>query len=355
MKYPQLITFDTAFQTLSEFATIIDVRSPSEFAEDHIPGAINCPVLNDQERILVGTTYKQVSAFEAKKIGAALVAKNIGTHLENLFLTQSKDWNPLIYCWRGGNRSGSMAHIFAKIGWPVTQLDGGYKSYRHFVNAAIPPLAGQVKWRVICGPTGTGKSQLLRTLKENAAQVLDLEDFANHRGSVLGKLPDQIQPSQKFFETKIWEAIRHFDFERPVYVEAESKKVGNLRVPDSIMESMRQAPCIQIELDINQRVKFLLNDYAHFVEQFDLLEAQLNCLKGLYGKAQIDTWLKLAQEKQTPQLVRELLDRHYDPAYQSAIERNFQQIKTAQKVILPDTTQQSFVNLSQMLIQTEST
>ncbi|WP_295751144.1 tRNA 2-selenouridine(34) synthase MnmH [Undibacterium sp.] len=332
MKYPQLASFPELLAQLSEFDTIIDVRSPSEFAEDHIPGAINCPVLDDQERIRVGTMYKQVNAFEAKKVGAALVAKNIASHLEQHFLDKPREWKPLIYCWRGGNRSGSMAHILAKIGWPVVQLDGGYKNYRQHVNTSLPELAKQVQWRVVCGTTGSGKSRLLGALANIGAQVLDLEQLAEHRGSVLGYLPSQPQPTQKMFESRIWEVLSTFDFEQVVFVESESKKVGNLRVPDSIIEGMRASPCIALELALEERVALLMEDYAHFVSDPAALNLQLDCLLSLHGKERIESWKNLALQAQMPTLVAQLLELHYDPAYRRSIDKNFTEMPGAVKL-----------------------
>jgi tRNA 2-selenouridine synthase len=204
MKYPALLNFMHVLSELDTYDTIIDARSESEYALDHIPGAINCPVLDDEQRILVGTTYKQVNAFEAKKIGAPLVAKNIAHYIETLWADKPRDWKPLVYCWRGGNRSGSMAHIMAKVGWPVVQLDGGYKAYRAHISSALGSPPG-LEFHVICGTTGSGKSRLLETMERVGAQVLDLEQLAAHRGSVLGNLPSQPQPSQKMFETRIWD------------------------------------------------------------------------------------------------------------------------------------------------------
>src|SRR5471032_1133073 len=265
MKYPAILPFGEILPRLGAFDAIIDVRSPSEFAEDHLPGAINLPVLNDEQRVRVGTLYKQTSAFEAKKLGAALVAKNIARHIEDGFLGHPHDWKPLVYCWRGGNRSGAMAHILARIGWPAAQLDGGYKAFRAHVNAALeqPPA---LSFKVICGTTGSGKSRLLEVLNANGAQVLDLEQLAAHRGSVLGNLPSQPQPRQKAFETAIWHALRSFDPALPVFVESESKKVGNLRVPAALMDTMRASDCIALTLSRENRVRLLMEDYAHFTD-----------------------------------------------------------------------------------------
>ncbi|HEX8787083.1 MAG TPA: tRNA 2-selenouridine(34) synthase MnmH [Telluria sp.] len=342
MKYPAVLSFEEIFPTLSEFDTIIDARSESEFALDRIPGAINCPVLNDEERILVGTTYKQVGAFEAKKIGAPVVARNIAHHIESLFADKPRDWKPLVYCWRGGNRSGSLVHILAKIGWPVVQLDGGYKAFRNYVNAALedPPA---LPFRVICGTTGSGKSRLLETLEASGAQVLDLERLAAHRGSVLGHLPGEPQPSQKMFETRIWDKLRGFDPAKPVFVESESKKVGNLRVPEAVMQRMRASPCISLQLAREQRVQLLMEDYQHFALDAAALNAQLAHLVQLHGRAKIDAWHEMASGGRMPELVEQLLVEHYDPAYLRSIDRNFAQYPQAEVLELPGISKDEFL------------
>jgi tRNA 2-selenouridine synthase len=348
MKYPAVLSFNDVLPQLDEFDTIIDARSESEFALDHIPGAINCPVLIDSERILVGTTYKQVGAFEAKKIGAPLVARNIARHIETLFADKPRDWKPLVYCWRGGNRSGSMAHILAKVGWPVIQLDGGYKAFRGFVNAALdnPPA---LDFRVICGTTGSGKSRLLETLDAIGAQVLDLERLAAHRGSVLGHLPGEPQPSQKMFETRIWDKLRGFDPSKPVFVESESKKVGNLRVPDAVMERMRASPCISLMLSRPNRVRLLMEDYQHFAANPQALNDQLDHLVQLHGRATIDAWHEMANGGRMPELVDQLLVQHYDPAYLRSIDRNFVQYGQAEVLELADIGKEDFLAAARKL------
>jgi tRNA 2-selenouridine synthase len=335
MKYPAVLPFDTILPTLTDFDAIIDVRSQAEFALDHLPGAVNCPVLDDEERILVGTTYKQVGSFEAKRLGAPLVAHNIARHIETVFADKPRDWKPLVYCWRGGNRSGAMVLVMAKVGWPVVQLDGGYKAFRsHVVEALTRPCT--LDFRVVCGTTGSGKSRLLQVLDGIGAQVLDLEKLAAHRGSVLGHLPGEPQPGQKAFETAVWDTLRRFDPARPVFVESESKKVGNLRVPDAVMERMRAAPCIDLQLSRPNRVRLLLQDYAHFAADPSALTTQLDHLVQLHGRATIDAWHAMAHGGQIPALVDQLLVRHYDPAYLRSIDRNFVQFPQAQVVALDD-------------------
>src|SRR5574341_2585405 len=202
-----------------QFDTIIDVRSPAEYAEDHIPGAISAPVLDDAERAQVGTLYKQVSPFDAKKIGAALVAKNIAEHVGHQFRDKPKTWRPLVYCWRGGKRSGSMAHILKEIGWNAETLEGGYKAYRRWVVAQLQSVPTSLEFIVIHGPTGSGKSRFLAALRRAGAQALDLEDLAAHRGSVLGNLPDRPQPAQKMFESLLLKELQGLDPSRALYVE----------------------------------------------------------------------------------------------------------------------------------------
>jgi tRNA 2-selenouridine synthase len=353
MKYPAVLSFEDILPQLEQFDAIIDARSESEFALDHIPGAINCPVLDDEERILVGTTYKQVNAFEAKKIGAPLVAHNIARHIDALWRDKPRDWKPLVYCWRGGNRSGSMAFILAKVGWPVIQLDGGYKAYRAHVSSALdnPP---NVPFRVICGTTGSGKSRLLETLEGVGAQVLDLERLAAHRGSVLGNLPNEPQPSQKMFDSRIWDKLRGFDPAKPVFVESESKKVGNLRVPDVVMERMRASPCISLTLSRPNRVRLLIEDYHHFMDDPALLNAQLDHLVQLHGRAKIDAWHEMANRGQMAELVDQLLVDHYDPAYLRSIDRNFARFGEARVLELGDIAEADFVRAARELHATDA-
>ena len=351
MKYPALLSADQVMSGLDSYDSIIDVRSPSEFALDHLPGAINCPVLNDEERVRVGTVYKQQSAFDAKKIGAALVAKNIAGHLEHTFSDRERTWRPLIYCWRGGNRSGAMAHILAKIGWPVTQLDGGYREYRHQLLAQLEVMPESFQFRVICGTTGSGKSRLLETLDKAGAQVLDLEKLAAHRGSLLGGLPDEAQPGQKMFESRIWDKLRRFSSEQVIFVESESKKIGNLRVPEKLMDKMRASPCVRIDISTESRVQLLIEDYPHLVQDTELLMSQLAHLVPLHGHDKISAWHALAGSGNTPALVAALLNEHYDPAYLKSIDRNFTGYKNAAVVSMPDISPASFTDAAQALMR----
>lgn len=312
-----------------QFDAIIDVRSPAEYAEDHVPGAISAPVLDDAERVKVGTLYKQVSAFEAKKMGAALVAKNVSRHVAELFGDKPKSWHPLVYCWRGGKRSGAMAHVMREIGWNAEALDGGYKAYRRWVVAQLQSLPSSLEFIVIHGPTGSGKSRLLSALQRAGAPVLDLEGLAAHRGSVLGNFPDRPQPTQKMFESLLLERLSSLQAETPVYVEGESKKIGELHVPDALMERMRASPCIVLDTSIDVRVDLLLDEYRHFLSDREALNKQLDCLAALHGRERIAEWKAIADWRE---LVRRLLVEHYDPAYRRSSTRNFAQLPHATPV-----------------------
>ena len=309
---------------LAEYDEIIDVRTPAEFAEDHVPGAINCPVLSNEERVTVGTLYKQVSPFEAKKVGAALISINIARHLQERFHDRPKEWRPLIYCWRGGQRSGAMQIIFRQIGWRADKLDGGYKAFRQHVMEQIDALAPRFSYRVICGATGSGKTRILQALAGQGAQVLDLETLAAHKGSVLGVLPGEPQPAQNGFETQLWQVLAGFDTERPVFVEAESRKIGRLHLPDSLLLAIRGGECLEVAVTQEARVAFLLRDYDYFLKDPAWLIERLESLKALQGRETVAHWQALAQQGDWAALVQELLEKHYDPHYRRSQGQNYQ-------------------------------
>ena len=309
------------------YSEIIDVRSPSEYAEDHIPTAINLPVLTDAERADVGALYKQVSPFTARKVGAALVAKNLAHHLNTHFADLPKEYHPLIYCWRGGQRSQSMALVLTQVGWQVTVLQHGYKTYRAFVRAQLDSFPMQLSYRVLCGLTGTAKTEILRVLAQHQAQVLDLEALAQHRGSLLGAEWTSDQPSQKQFESQLLGALQALDPTQPVWIEAESSKIGQLHLPRSLWQAMQQAPCIEIQVPLACRVQGLLASYPHLIEHPLVLKQQLHQLKSRYGLAQIQVWDQLIETQQWPDLVKSLLTVHYDPCYRRSLQHHYTQVK----------------------------
>ena len=322
----------TTVADLGNFSALIDARSPSEFAEDRLPGAINCPVLDDEERRVVGTTYVQVSAFEARKMGAAMVSRNIAAHLDQLFRDKPKDWRPLVYCWRGGMRSGSFVTIMRMIGWDAQQLQGGYKAWRAHVIALLAERAPQLRLRVLCGPTGSAKTSVLHALAALGEQVLDLEDLAAHRGSVLGEMPGRPQPTQKGFETQLAQRLAGFDLSRTVWVEAESRRIGRIAVPEPLLKRLRASPVVEIQASHDARIDYLLREYAWLGADGALLADKLGTLRELLSKELLAQWQAWARDGDLRPLLSDLLNRHYDPLYRRSQSRDLRALPDAQPV-----------------------
>lgn len=333
------------------YSEIIDVRSEDEFAEDHMPGAINLPVLNNAERAKVGTIYKQVSPFQARKVGAALVARNIAEHLDSHFASKDKDYHPLVYCWRGGQRSNSMAQVLNQIGWQVTVLHGGYKTYREHIRHQLQQLPKKFTYQVLCGLTGSGKTHILRQLTNRGVQVLDLEGLANHRGSLLGQEWDgklSPQPSQKQFESLLVQQLIRFDASKSVWLEAESNKIGQLYLPPCLWQEMKESACVEVQLPLAARIEWLLQEYPHFVAHPDILKNKLDRLKSRYGRDKINSWNTLIDAEKWSHLVGDLLTHHYDPAYSKSINHCFKPVK--QTLQITDLSEASINTLLDVLL-----
>ena len=295
------------------FDDIIDVRAPSEYAEDHLPGAISLPVLDDAERARVGTIYKQVSSFTARKIGAALVSRNAARHLEGPLADKPGGWRPLVYCWRGGQRSGAFATILGQIGWRVETLAGGYKAWRGLVVRAVYDDPVPVPLIVLDGNTGSAKTEVLNLLPERGVQVIDLEGLANHRGSLFGAMGPQ--PGQRAFEGRLALALAALDPTRPVVVEAESAKVGDCRLPPRIWAAIRSAPRIAIAAPRAERAAYLTRAYADLTADPDRLARILDALRPYHAAERIETWQAMARTGDFVSLADDLMAAHYDPRY----------------------------------------
>jgi tRNA 2-selenouridine synthase len=309
-------TLETAdAQSLAAFDAVIDVRSPAEFAEDHAPGAINLPVLTNEERAEVGTIYVQDSRFKARRIGAAYIARNIARHLEAELADKPGAFHPLVYCWRGGQRSHAMATILSQVGWRTGVLAGGYKTWRRHVTARL--YDGELALRVVLlgGPTGCGKTEVLARLGERGVQVLDLEGLAAHRGSLLGALKDQPQPSQKMFESRLLGLLDGFDPGRPLVVEAESSKVGERMVPPALWRAMAAAPRIELSAPPQARARYLVRAYRDIIEDRAALDEAMRRLPTPPGRKRLAAWAGLADAGDFETLALELMELHYDPAY----------------------------------------
>jgi tRNA 2-selenouridine synthase len=310
-------------EALPAYRDRIDVRSPAEYAIDHLPGAVNLPVLDDDERKVVGTLHAKDSAFAARKHGAALVARNIAHILESHCQTKPREWAPVVYCWRGGKRSASLTHVLNEIGWRAVQLEGGYQTWRRHVVSMLTNIPARFRYVVVCGLTGSGKSRLLAALRAEGAQALDLEHLARHRGSLLGDLPGDPQPSQKAFETDLLTALESLDRTRPVYVESESRRIGTVQVPDALLDSMRAAACVRVDTPQPLRVALLKEEYTHYLSDPSLLADNLSPLVPVHGRKTIERWVTAAARGDFDLLIDELLSLHYDPTYGRSMQRNF--------------------------------
>ena len=317
---------------IERFTDIIDARSEGEYVEDFIPGAVNHPVLNNVERARVGTLNKVASAFEAKRMGAALVSRNIADMLEQHFADKPRDWAPLIYCWRGGKRSRSLTLVLREIGFKAVQLDGGYKAYRARVAHELTELPLRFNYVTICGCTGAGKTALLLALRDLGAQLIDLEGLANHKGSLLGEHVTTAQPTQKRFDSLLWSALRSLDPTRPVFVESESKKIGLVQMPESMREKMAAGECVWLDVPVRARVAHLRSEYQHFVNDPALLMQKLAPLKALRGGEMLARWEAMATTGNIDGVVESLLVDHYDPLYTTAIKRNYPRLDVARRV-----------------------
>jgi len=303
----------------AEYDTVIDVRSPSEFSEDHVPGAINLPVLSDEERARVGTIYVQDSPFLARKIGAALVARNAAAHIEGPLSGHEGGWRPLVYCWRGGQRSGSFTSILTQIGWRAETLTGGYQSYRRLVVEKLYKSPFPTEVILLDGNTGTAKTELLGLLKARGQQVIDLEGLANHRGSALGGMG--AQPSQKGFESALAAEVACLDPTRPVVIEAESSKVGALNVPPRVFEAMKVAQRMHVAAPVTTRAGYLVKAYRDALENPLDMAVRLDQLVRLQGRERVARWKAMAVAQEFQALAEELIQDHYDPRYRKVRDK----------------------------------
>ena len=342
----------TAARRLSDYDTIIDVRSPAEFAEDHLPGAVNWPVLSNDERRIVGTLYVQTSPLAARKVGSAMVARNVAQHIDTWVQDKPREWQPLVYCWRGGQRSGTMAWFLDQIGFRTTRLAGGYKGFRAVVRDDLATLPQRFQLQVLAGRTGSGKTRLLQALADQGAQILDLEALAHHRGSILGGVPGDPQPSQKRFDTELWTALQRMDATRPVFVESESKKIGRLQLPDSLVQHMReQGKVLRVEMPEAARVQLLLQEYGFFADDAERFCGLLDGLIELRGRERVGHWQAQARAGDWATLFAELMREHYDPLYLRSMANHFNGYAQALPIDLADGEAPTLQTVATQLIQ----
>jgi tRNA 2-selenouridine synthase len=311
------VTQDVSVEARGRFDMIIDVRSPSEFALDHVPGAVNLPVLSDAERAEVGTIYVQTSRFDARRIGAAYVARNVGHHLETALKDKPGGFAPLVYCWRGGMRSNAMAHILSQVGWRTTVLDGGYRTWRRHVTARLYDSKLPHRFVLLDGQTGSGKTEVLTRLAERGLQTLDLEALAIHRGSLFGAM-EAPQPSQKMFESRLLGALDALDADRLVVAEAESSKIGERMIPPALWTRLAEASRIELVAERATRARYLSQAYLTVANDRARLEDAFARLPVQPSAERLAAWRAMADAGAFAELAEALVVLHYDPAYERA-------------------------------------
>lgn len=322
-------------QAFSAYDLIIDARSQREYEEDHIPGAVNMPVVNNEEYAEVGTLHR-TDKVGAYRIGVRYSLLNIAKHIAEDLPMYSVQSRVLVYCFRGGKRSKLWTDALETIGYKVDKLKGGWKGYRRWVNDQLAHIPTLYRYNVLSGSTGCGKTRLLYALRDAGAQVLDLEDIASHRGSVLGAIPGTSQPSQKYFDSLLLLQLSAYDPTRPIWVEAESKKIGNVQLPNALLETMRQGRTLQVDADMAQRVLLWRQDYRHFEDDPQDMLKRLLFLRPLVGGEEFAAWEELAKQQQMPELFERLMRNHYDPAYRRSILRNYPEIDASPSISLHD-------------------
>jgi tRNA 2-selenouridine synthase len=331
-----------------QYDLIIDARSPREYEEDHIPGAVNLPVVNNEEFAEVGILHR-TDPTAAYQLGARYSLNNIARHIEHHVSKYPGRCKVLVYCFRGGKRSKVWFDVLDTIGYRVEKLKGGWKAYRRWVNEQLASAPTGYRYIVLSGPTGSGKTRLLNALQEAGAQVLDLEGIAVHRGSMIGAVPGRPQPTQKMFDSMLLQRLSEFDPARPVWVEAESKKIGRVQLPDALLAGMHRGATIAVDAPMPQRVQLLREDYHHFELDPQSLLERLAHLRPLVGGEEFATWQTLGQERKVPELFERLMRYHYDPAYRRSILRNYPAIDASPKVMLDDLSHEGLLPVASMM------
>jgi tRNA 2-selenouridine synthase len=335
---------------LDEFSSIVDVRTPLEFAEDHLPGAINLPVLSNEERKEVGTLYKH-DPFAARVLGARYISQNAASHLATLGERWDREAQPLLYCWRGGLRSQSFAHILRSVGWRARIVDGGYKAWRKFVISDLQEkmTTPGLTFQVLSGLTGVGKTRLLHQLERVGAQVLDLEGLANHRGSLLGSVGPQ--PAQKLFENRLHETLSRFDLTKPIFTEAESNRIGRISIPVSVWKKLGHGRVTEIQLPLSSRVQLLREDYPDFLTRPEKLHALLDKLRPLRGHQLVDDWHRQIEEGAWDSFLTSILRDHYDLCYRPTGTEKSRYPKPSATITLPDHSANSLQKAARELLE----
>jgi len=300
---------------------LIDVRSPGEYKTATIPGAVNVYLFNDEERKVIGTVYVQESVEKAKKLGVEVVSKNLPIIYEKITELEKEYRKLIFFCARGGMRSSSLVSLLGSLGVNTLKLRGGYKGYRAYINEKLPKIIKEINFIVIHGNTGTGKTDILKNLSLKGYDILDLEGAANHRGSLLGSVGLGCENSQKQFESLVYHSLKNRK-SNYIFVEGESKRIGNIIIPEFIYSAMMEGKHLNITADIDFRVKNIIKDYVKSdnsgVKNNDseIIEA-LNKLRKYISDKRIDNYIKEIKACNYEWVAEELMIKYYDPMYEN--------------------------------------
>lgn len=324
------------FLELSNTTPIIDVRSPAEYEQAHIPGALNLPLFSNEERELVGTIYKQKGKVKAVTAGLEIVGPKLVTFTK--FALSLKSESILIHCWRGGMRSASMAWLLETVGLKCNILTGGYKSYRKYIREQL-----ETPYNIILlgGFTGSGKTDLLKILDKSGNQIIDLEGLAHHKGSAFGAIGESPQPSTEMFENILYKELSKLDSSKPIWVEDESRNIGRVFIPEPFWLQMRQSPLVVIDATFEQRVERLMRDYGGY--QTESLKASIQKIEKRLGYDKCKLALE-ACENNNIKTAAQICLLYYDKAYNSQLVNRFgEKLNTMPKVIFDPTNSQKII------------
>ena len=307
------------FITLSAKFPIIDVRAPGEYAQGHIPGAFNIPLFDDEERRVVGTTYKQVNKEAAMYAGLEFAGKKLVKLAKEGERLSGNRKTLLVHCWRGGMRSKSMVWLFETIGLNCYLLEGGYKSYRRYAREVVDR---PFYLRVIGGCTGSGKTEILEYLDKTGEQVINLEALARHKGSAFGALGEDPQPTTEQFENKLCHVMDSLDTGKPVWIEDESRNIGKCVIPGEIYGKMKAARILFLDIPREKRARHLVKQYAEFPEE-ELVQCVLKIQKKLGGDRTSEALTSIANGDFYTTAMISL--HYYDKAYLFSLEKNHEE------------------------------
>ncbi|MEG0307408.1 MAG: tRNA 2-selenouridine(34) synthase MnmH [Clostridium sp.] len=302
------------YKDLTGDYVLVDVRSSGEFEEATINGAVNIPLFNDEERAVVGTIYTRKSTDEAKKMGVDIVSKKLPYIYDEIQKLEKEHKDVVLFCARGGMRSASITDLLCALGMRVRRIHGGYKGYRAFINEELPKVNEKVTYIVLHGNTGVGKTEILKKLRADGYDVLDLEGCANHRGSILGSVGLGAGTTQKQFESNVYEELKAVKG-KYVFIEAESKRIGRVLIPDYIHGDMKAGIHVFIDAPIEFRSQIIIDEYTKCSSCKEEICEALNKLQKHVSEKNIEAYCEKVEKDEFDEVVKELMVKYYDPLY----------------------------------------